>query len=197
MRRITSAVPKSARSFSVLVVMLLAVVVSGSGCGTFVAHRMFQSSNRYPTWFVSSPPVLLAYDEHLLTNSPVRFADVGPPSARLQYRVIEPADYQMQTSSTNWVKRGKTKHQFTFRGEVPPRTNIWTTNPRGTVFLLHGYSLSEFSMAPMGMATRAERLALRAGRFAGTRRVHRQDDLLGTHRVAGHDPTARSSPQIR
>jgi len=148
MGRTTPVIQKHVRSCSMLLALLLAVTVLSSGCGTFIAKRMVQSPNRYPTWFVSSAPVLLAYDERLISFSPVRFAEVGPPSAHLQYRVVEPADYHLQTSSTNWVKRGKTKHQFTFRGEVPPQTNIWTANPRGTVFLLHGYSLSEFSMAP-------------------------------------------------
>ncbi len=113
-----------------------------------MAHRMVQAPNTYPNWFASSAPVLLSFDKGLLTNSPARFADVGPPPARLRYRVFEPANYHLQIVSTNWLKRGKEKHQFIFHGEVPPQTNSWTAKPRGTVFLLHGYGLAEFSMAP-------------------------------------------------
>ena len=51
--------------------------------------------------------VLLAFDGNLLTNSPARFADVGPPAARLRYRVVEPADYHLKVIATNWVERGE------------------------------------------------------------------------------------------
>jgi uncharacterized protein len=127
--------------------LVLMLVASGTGCGTFVAHRMIQAPNTYPSWLAPSAPVLLAFDEKLLTNSQERFADVGPPSARLHYRVVEPADYQLKIIPTNWVERGKVQYQFTFRARMP-RTNTWTAAPRGTVFLLHGYGLAEFSMVP-------------------------------------------------
>jgi pimeloyl-ACP methyl ester carboxylesterase len=135
-------------SFSMITALLLLLVVSVTGCGTFIAQRMVQAPNTYPNWFASSAPVMLSYDERLLTNSPAQFVDVGPPTARLSYRVFEPADYHLQVVATNWLKRGKEKHQFIFHGQVPPQTNIWTAKPRGTVFLLHGYGLAEFSMAP-------------------------------------------------
>jgi len=91
--------------------------------------------------------VLLAINENLLTNAPARYADVGPPAARLHYRIVEPADYHLKISSSNWAERGETQYQFTFHAAVP-RTNAWTATPRGTVFLLHGYGLAEFSMVP-------------------------------------------------
>jgi pimeloyl-ACP methyl ester carboxylesterase len=126
---------------------LLLLVGLVTGCGTFVAHRMTQAPNTYPSWLAPAAPVLLAFNESLLTNSPARFVDVGPPSARLHYRVVEPADYRLKISSTNWVERGERRYQFTFQAEVP-RTNAWSATPRGTVFLLHGYGLAEFSMVP-------------------------------------------------
>jgi pimeloyl-ACP methyl ester carboxylesterase len=131
-----------------LIIGLLLLLVLVTGCGTFIADRMVQAPNTYPDWFASSAPVMLSYDERLLTNSPAQFVDVGPPAARLSYRVVEPADYHLEVVSTNWLKRGKVKHQFIFHGEVQPMTNRWTAKPRGTVFLLHGYGLAEFSMAP-------------------------------------------------
>jgi len=127
-----------------LVLMLPALV---TGCDTFVAHRMIQAPNTYPSWLAPSAPVLIAFNEKLLTNSPAKFADVGPPSARLHYRVVEPADYQLRMIPTNWLERGEVRYQFTFRSEAP-RTNAWSAAPRGTVFLLHGYGLAEFSMVP-------------------------------------------------
>ena len=64
-------------------------------------------------------------NEKLLTNDPVRFAEVGPPAARLHYRMVEPADYQLKVMATNWVEHGEVQYQFSFRAE-PPRTNIWS-----------------------------------------------------------------------
>jgi pimeloyl-ACP methyl ester carboxylesterase len=130
-----------------LMIGLLLLTAVGTGCGTFVAHRMIQAPNTYPSWLAPSAPVLLSFNENLLTNSPSRFVDVGPPSARLRYRVVEPADYHLEVISTNWMERGEAQYQFTFRTGTPG-TNNWTASPRGTVFLLHGYGLAEFSMVP-------------------------------------------------
>ena len=130
-----------------LMIGLFLLMVLGAGCGTFVARRMIQPPNTYPSWLAPSAPVLLSFNENLLTNSPAHFADVGPPQARLQYRVVEPADYHLNVISTNWTERGEMQYQFTFQAETP-RTNEWTSSPRGTVFLLHGYGLAEFSMVP-------------------------------------------------
>ena len=127
-----------------LVLLLPALV---TGCGTFVAHRMTQAPNTYPSWLAPAAPVLLAFNENLLTNAPARFADVGPPSARLHYRVVEPADYHLKIIATNWLVHGEVQYKFTFHAGQP-ETNTWTANPRGTVFLLHGYALAEFSMVP-------------------------------------------------
>lgn len=113
-----------------------------------MAHRMTQAPNTYPSWMAPSPRVLLTFNESPLTNSPAQFADVGPPPARLRYRIVEPAEYHLKFISTNWVERGVVRYQFIFNTTTPARTNTWTVAPRGTVFLLHGYGLAEFSMAP-------------------------------------------------
>lgn len=134
------------RPFRLLPWLLLLAVLS-AGCGGFLARRMVQAPNTYATWLAPSAPVLLSFDTRLLTNSPPQFAEVGPPSARLHYRVVEPADYHLTVSSTNWMERGELKHQFNFHARTP-LTNRWTAAPRGTVFLLHGYGLAEFSMVP-------------------------------------------------
>ncbi len=123
-----------ARTYGLMTGLVLMLPALGAGCGTFMAHRMIQAPNTYPSWLAAAAPVLLSFNENLLTNAPSRFADVGPPSARLHYRVVEPADYHLQISSTHWMKRGEVRYQFTFRAE-PPRTNVWTTCVPQRLFL--------------------------------------------------------------
>jgi pimeloyl-ACP methyl ester carboxylesterase len=128
--------------------LLLLVVLSTAGCGSFVARRMAQAPNTYPSWLEPRARVFLGFDEEYLTNFPAQFVEVGPPRARLRYRIIEPADFHIAVTSTNWTERGRKKVQFDFHAKVPGQTNVWTAAPRGTVVLLHGYGLAEFSMAP-------------------------------------------------
>jgi pimeloyl-ACP methyl ester carboxylesterase len=116
-----------------------------------MADRLAQSPNTYPTWFAPKAPVELDYSPKFLTNFPKQFVDVGPPTARLCYRIVEPADYDLKVSSTNWLEHGQKQFEFTFHADVPGRTNIWTSSPRGTVVLLHGYGLAQFSMAPWAL----------------------------------------------
>ena len=112
---------------------------------------MVQAPNTYPTWFAAKAPVELAYSPKLLTNFPKQFVAVGPPTAELCYRVVEPADYHLTISSTNWWEHGRKQFQFDFHADLPGRSNIWTSAPRGTVVLLHGYALAQFSMAPWAL----------------------------------------------
>jgi dienelactone hydrolase len=122
-----------------------------AGCGAFMARRMVQAPNTYPQWFASEAPVLLAYSPKFLTNFPKQFAEVGPPPARLCYRVIEPAAYNLTVCSTNWTEGGRARTEFHFDAALPAPTNQWTLRPRGTVFLLHGYALAQFSLAPWAL----------------------------------------------
>ena len=137
------------RLFRLLLPVLL--VLSTAGCGTFMARRMAQAPNTYPTWFAPKAPVALAFSPKFLTNFSKQFAAVGPPTARLCYRVVEPADYNLISSSTNWLERGRKQFEFDFHADVPGRSNVWTSAPRGTVVLLHGYGLAQFSMAPWAL----------------------------------------------
>lgn len=77
--------------------------------------------------------------------------EVGPPTAKMCYRVIEPADYALKVTRTNWIAHGEEQFDFGFHATVPGRTNQWTGRPRGTVVLLHGYGLAQFSMAPWAL----------------------------------------------
>src|SRR5438309_10360318 len=89
--------------------MLPFLVLSTAGCGGFFARRMAQAPNTYPAWLAPKAQVELAFSWKSLTNFPAEVVDVGPPQARLSYRVVEPADYRVAISSTNWLERGR-KH---------------------------------------------------------------------------------------
>ena len=128
--------------------MLLLVT---AGCGTFVADRLAQAPNTYPTWFAPKPRVTLGFSPKFLSNFPTNHLDIASPKARICYRVIEPADYHLKVSSTNWVEKGERQFEFRFKATLPGLTNQWTASPRGTVVLLHGYGLAQFSMAPWAL----------------------------------------------
>ena len=128
--------------------LLLGLVISSAGCGSFVAHRLAQAPNSYPDWFAPQAPVLLDFPEAFLTNFPAALVEVGPPPARLFYRVVPPGDYHLSVVATNWMNRGKPRHRFTFRADLPGATNGFTAAPRGTVVLLHGFGLDQACMAP-------------------------------------------------
>jgi pimeloyl-ACP methyl ester carboxylesterase len=130
---------------------LLLLILSTGGCGGFMARRIAQAPNTYPTWFAPEARVLLAFDADSLTNFPAQLVEVGPPPARLQYRAVVPADYDVRFSRTNWVEHGHKRVQFNIRAAVPGRTNGWTSAPRGTVVLLHAYGEAEFAMAPWAL----------------------------------------------
>ncbi|MGO9000799.1 MAG: alpha/beta hydrolase [Limisphaerales bacterium] len=127
------------------------LALSTAGCGSFMAHRMVQAPNTYPEWFAPRAPVAVAFSPKFLTNFPKQFVDVGPPPARLCYRVVEPADYHLKVTSTNWLEHGRKQFEFTFHADLPGGPNVWTSAPRGTVVLLHGYGLAQFSMAPWAL----------------------------------------------
>lgn len=131
--------------------ILLLPLLGTTGCGRFVARRMAQAPNTYPTWFAPAAPVELAFDPLLLTNFPPNKARVGPPVAELHYRVIDPANFHLELSSTNWVEGSRSHSRFFFRTRLPIESNAWTQSPRGTVVLLHGYGLAQFAMFPWAL----------------------------------------------
>jgi pimeloyl-ACP methyl ester carboxylesterase len=133
------------------ILVLIVIASCTSGCGTYMAHLMARSPNRYPTWFAPPAPVTLAFSPKFLTNFATHFVEVGPPPARLCYRIVNPADYDLEVSSTNWLEDGKKRFEFTFKAALPAQSNLWTLAPRGTVVLLHGYGLAQFSMAPWAL----------------------------------------------
>ena len=127
------------------------MIFGAAGCGTYIAHKLVQAPNTFPESLAPKAPVLLGFRQNFLTNFPKQFVAVGPPAAQLCYRVVGPADYHLTISSTNWLEQGRQRSEFDFRADLPGRTNRWTAGPRGTVVLLHGYGLAQFSMAPWAL----------------------------------------------
>src|SRR5580658_9061352 len=112
------------RLFQLLLLAFLSLGVAG--CGSFVAHSIARSPNRYPTWFDAEAPVMLAFSPKMLTNFAEQSVNVGTPPARLCYRIIEPADYDFKVSSTNWMDYGEKEYEFHFKATLPGRTNAWS-----------------------------------------------------------------------
>jgi len=131
--------------------MLSVLVLNTTGCGGFFARRMAQAPNTYPSWLAPEAPVELAFGIEFLTNFPAHYVTVGPPPARLCYRVVEPSDYRLELSSTNWLEHGLRHFKFGLDATLPGRPNGWTPAPRGTVVLLHGYGVAQFAMAPWAL----------------------------------------------
>ncbi|MGA3266713.1 MAG: alpha/beta fold hydrolase [Verrucomicrobiota bacterium] len=135
----------------VRLLLLADLALNTAGCGTFVAHSIVHAPNRYPAWLAPHAPVTVAFNPKLLTNFVTHYVEVGPPPAKLCYRLIEPADYHLTVTSSNWWEHGKEQFEFGFRATVPGQSNAWTAAPRGTVVLLHGYGLAQFSMLPWAL----------------------------------------------
>src|SRR6185503_16469015 len=131
--------------------MLSVLVLTTAGCGGFFARRIAQAPNTYPSWLAPEAPVELAFGREFLTNFPARYVTVGPPPARLRYRVVEPADYRFDLSTTNWFEHGRRHFKFGLEATLPGKPNAWTLAPRGTVLLLHGYGVAQFAMAPWAL----------------------------------------------
>ena len=129
----------------------LALALAGAGCGGFMARRLAQAPNTYPSWFAPPAPVALGFGSNYLAAFAPRFLEVGPPGARLRYRLIEPGDYRLQISSTNWLARGRSRFRFNFEATVPALPTRFTAAPRGTVVLLHSYGSDQTVMAPWAL----------------------------------------------
>jgi pimeloyl-ACP methyl ester carboxylesterase len=92
--------------------------------------------------------VELAFGSNYLASFPARFADVGPPAARLCYRLVEPADYHLEATVPDGGDAEPRRTKFTFHATVPGSPTAFTSSPRGTLVLLHCYGMSKTVMAP-------------------------------------------------
>ncbi len=66
--------------------------------------------------------------------------------ARLVFRVVPPADYQLTITATHWIQNGREKAAFDFHRAIPATPSL--ARPHGTVVLLHGYGLDHETMLP-------------------------------------------------
>lgn len=110
-----------------------------------------QAPNTYPEWFAPDALVTYGMPTALITNFPARSIAVGPPDAHLRYRAVEPADYQLRQETTNWVVAGETHYSFRFHGVPPPFAEIHRGPVRGTLLLLHGYSVDGETLMPWAL----------------------------------------------
>lgn len=110
-------------------------------------EAMLATWNRYFTNGHVLPGGQFPYE----TNSPVTPAMVarfGQDPARIVYRVVPPAAYNLKVTATNWIENGREKAEFRFQRDIPAAPLPGLARPVGTVFLLHGYGLDHESMLP-------------------------------------------------
>ena len=145
LRAALSWIPRTCR-----VVVWGALGTIGLACtpSRFLAHQMMRAPNAYPDWVAPDALVTFALPESLIHEIPVRSIAVGPPDAHLSYRVIEPGDYQLRETHTTSQKKGKTHYQFRFQGIPASRSKPFKEPARGTVLMLHGYSVEGETMLP-------------------------------------------------
>ena len=135
---------------------VLLLCLGGAGCmspGTIARHA-FEAPNKQ-----SSPSEQLRPFAFVTTNFPVQRVSVGPPPASLELMVVEPGDYGAKIVSSIARRRPRYKgdphtNVFTFAfnfTNYPVKPKLETNGIRGTIFLLHGYSLSKELMLPWGM----------------------------------------------
>src|SRR5262249_23679521 len=97
----------------------LALALVETGCGSFVARRIAQAPNSYPTWFAPHARANRARKKIFWAFSPPHQLQVDSPPARLRYRIVEPADYHFQVLASNWTARGHQETRFTFHYNAP------------------------------------------------------------------------------
>lgn len=131
-----------------LIGLAFSLVCLGCTPSRFLAHQMMRAPNAYPDWVAPDALVTFALPENMVHGVPVRSLAVGPPDAHLSYRVIQPADYQLLETQTTSQKKGKTHYQFRFRGVPPSQAKPVERHIRGTLLILHGYSVEAETMLP-------------------------------------------------
>ena len=142
---------------SVLAWVALAVVaglLAGCTPGGILAGRILRSPNRYPEWVAPEARLYLDFNPRIVEGLPRRTFDapgVAPLAAdpaRLSYRIVPPAQYHLVARVTHSLERGRPKPEYHFDRTIPAPPHPAPASPRGTVFLLHGYGLSQGSMLP-------------------------------------------------
>lgn len=133
---------------------MVAGLLAGCTPGGILAGRILRSPNRYPEWVAPDARLYLDFNPRIVEGLPRRTFDapgvepLADDPARLSYRVVPPAQYRLVAHVKHSVERGRPKPEYRFDRAIPapPHPNLAT--PAGTVFLLHGYGLSQGSMLP-------------------------------------------------
>lgn len=175
------------------------LLCAGCSPGRFIAGQMLRAPNSFPAWLAPAAPVEFTVPdpgEHARTL-PV---EVGPPPARLHVRIVEPGDYRLRFESAWRRERGREVFRFRARAELPPGPLAGGASPKGTVFVLHGYSVSQESMLPWALALaesgyRTVAVDLRGhgastGRRIGLGTIEVEDLRQVLDRLAEADPAA-------
>jgi len=143
------------RSLFQLRLPFLAAVVAfaGSGCtpSGFIARQLIRAPNTFPRAVAPEPRVYYTFPEALLDAVPQQLATVGSPPVTLAYRVVPPAAYDLVCARTNHPSGSGTTPFFRFTARIPGTATSFTSRPRGTVVLLHGYGLDQDSMVPWAL----------------------------------------------
>ena len=131
-----------------LILGLVGWLTVGCSPSRMLGRQMMKAPNSYPEWVAPDALVTFALPEAMVRAFPARSVAVGPPSAHLSYRVIEPADYQLQERHTTELKHGKTYYHFRYQGGPAPFAEWYPGPVRGTLLILHGYSVEAETMLP-------------------------------------------------
>ena len=142
---------------SLVALATLLLLLGGCTPGSFVARRILRAPNSYPDWLAPAPRVVLDFQPRIAEGLPRQSWDAPAPrvlpgdAARLSYRIVPPARYQLTVTQHPGVHRGRPTAEFRFDRQVPAPPHPNLPQPLGTVFLLHGYGLSQGSMLPWAL----------------------------------------------
>lgn len=103
-------------------------------------------NHRFTNGLAILPPRFPATNLHAVPPELGRRFTSDP--ARLAFRVVPPAAYNLVVRATNWSENGHEKAEFDFKRTIPALPIPGLSQPQGTVVLLHGYGLDHESMLP-------------------------------------------------
>lgn len=150
-------VPSRGGILPLAVLATLLLLLGGCTPGAFLARRILRAPNSYPDWLAPAPRVVLDFQPRIAEGLPRQSWDAPSPrtlpndAARLSYRIVPPARYQLTVSQHPGTHRGRPTAEFRFDRQIPAPSHPNLPQPRGTVILLHGYGLSQGSMLPWAL----------------------------------------------
>ncbi|MCW5556895.1 MAG: alpha/beta hydrolase, partial [Verrucomicrobiae bacterium] len=156
---------------------LLAVVAAGCTPSGFIARQLIRAPNTFPRAIAPEPRAYYAFPQALLDTAPLQLATVGRPPITLAYRIVPPAAYGLACVRTQHASASGPRPFFRFTAHIPGAPTPFTSRPRGTAVLLHGYGLDQDSMIPWalllgGAGWRCVLVDLRGHGASGGDRIH-------------------------